>query len=146
MAKKTNEVVVEKDSKALEKSKNKLKKQARKRQEERETAKEDAVVDISLDKNLTLPSGPSGSSPIETVQKADPKASKQVPVVQADEDDSDNNSEVEAQETALTLKAKGKGKANGIKAFEQRELVALAFAGDNVVQVRSLSLTIFVHY
>jgi U3 small nucleolar RNA-associated protein 14 len=45
------------------------------------------------------------------------------------------NSEVEAQEAALTLK--GKSKASGIKAFEQRDLVAVAFAGDNVVQVRS---------
>jgi U3 small nucleolar RNA-associated protein 14 len=54
-------------------------------------------------------------------------------VVRADENDSDSNSEVEAQEAALTLK--GKGKTNGIKAFEQRDLIALAFAGDNVVQV-----------
>ena len=54
-------------------------------------------------------------------------------VVQVDEDESDSNSEVEVQERALTLK--GKGKENGIKAFEQRDLIALAFAGDNVVQV-----------
>lgn len=54
-------------------------------------------------------------------------------VVRADENESDSNSEVEAQEAALTLK--GKGKTNGIKAFEQRDLIALAFAGDNVVQV-----------
>jgi hypothetical protein len=43
--------------------------------------------------------------------------------------------EVGAQEAALTLK--GKGKANGIKVFEQQDLVSVAFAGDNVVQVRS---------
>lgn len=122
---------MQKNSNALDKSKNKLRKQPRKRQEEREKAKEDEVVEVSLDNALTLPSGPSGSSPSEPVQKA----GQQAPVVRADEDDSDNNSEVEAQEKAVTLK--GKGKASGIKAFEQRDLVALAFAGDNVVQVRS---------
>ena len=133
MTKKTNEAVVQKDSKALDKSKNKLKKQARKREEGREMAKEDGIVEISSDKVLTLPSAPSGSSPSESIRKTDQRASQQA--VQADEGESDSNSEVEAQETALTLK--GKRKANGIKAFEQRDLVAVAFAGDNVVQVRS---------
>ena len=125
---------MQKDSNALDKSKNKLKKKVRKREEEREKAKEDEIVEISLDKVLTLPSGPSSSTP-EPFRKADRKGSQQTSVAHADEDDSNNNSEVEAQETAVTLK--GKGKANGIKAFEQRDLVALAFAGDNVVQVRS---------
>ena len=124
---------MQKDSKALDKSKNKLKKQARKREEGREMAKEDGIVEISSDKVLTLPSAPSGSSPSESIRKTDQRASQQA--VQADEGESDSNSEVEAQETALTLK--GKRKANGIKAFEQRDLVAVAFAGDNVVQVRS---------
>ena len=55
--------------------------------------------------------------------------------VRAVEDDSDSNSEVGAQELELTLK--GKRKASSIKAFEQRDLVAAAFAGDNVVQVCS---------
>jgi U3 small nucleolar RNA-associated protein 14 len=31
---------------------------------------------------------------------------------------------------------KTKGKGQGVKAFEQRDLVALAFAGGNVVQAR----------
>ncbi|KAJ7638698.1 Utp14-domain-containing protein [Roridomyces roridus] len=48
-----------------------------------------------------------------------------------DEDD-DADSEVDAQEQALKTQAKGK-KAD-VKAFEQRDLVALAFAGDNVVR------------
>ena len=43
------------------------------------------------------------------------------------------SSEIEAQE--MDLNQKGKGKSKGVKAFEQRELVARAFAGDNVVQV-----------
>lgn len=47
------------------------------------------------------------------------------------DDDDEVHSEVEEQER---LEAKGKGRAKGVKAFEQRELVARAFAGDNVVQ------------
>ncbi|KAG6818499.1 hypothetical protein H0H93_004542 [Arthromyces matolae] len=53
-----------------------------------------------------------------------------VPREDGDEDD-DAHSEVDAQEHALELKAKGKAKLP--HAFEQRDLVALAFAGDNVV-------------
>ena len=135
MTKKTNEVVVQKDSKALDKSKNKLKKQARKRGEVREIAREEGVVEISLDKVLTLPSAPSDSNHSdEPVRKA---SQQQVSHVQTDEDESDSNSEMGAQEAALILK--GKRKAGGIKAFEQRDLIAVAFAGDNVVQVRSFS-------
>jgi U3 small nucleolar RNA-associated protein 14 len=133
LTKKTNEVVVQKESKALDKSKNKLKKQARKGEDVRELAKEDGVVEISLDKVLNFPSAPPNSNPSEPVRKADQKANQQAPVVQAD-DESDSNSEVGAQETAQTLK--GKRNASGIKAFEQRDLIAVAFAGDNVVQVR----------
>ena len=48
--------------------------------------------------------------------------------------DWDSNSGTEEQEKALSRK--GKGKSKGVKVFEQRVLVARAFAGDNVVQVR----------
>jgi U3 small nucleolar RNA-associated protein 14 len=47
------------------------------------------------------------------------------------------NSEVEAQEEALARKATARSK--GVKAFEQHDLVALAFAGDNIVEVRGRS-------
>jgi hypothetical protein len=72
LTKKTNEAVVQKESKALEKSKNKLKKKARKREEEVHEiiAKEDGVVEISLDKVLTLPPAPSDLNPSESVRKA----------------------------------------------------------------------------
>ena len=121
-----------------EQTKAKLKKQPQKREEERERAKEDGVVEISLD--MTLAAGTPDSTSLKSIRKTKRKTSQQVAVVHADADaeDSDGNSEVEAQETALTLT--GKGKTNGgTKAFEQRDLVALAFAGDNVVQVRSCS-------
>jgi U3 small nucleolar RNA-associated protein 14 len=53
---------------------------------------------------------------------------------------------VDAQEQALRLKGmmKGKGKAGkaAVMAFEQRDLVARAFAGDNVVRVPFFPFTL----
>lgn len=141
VSKKANEVVVSKDSKAVEKSKNKLKKAALRKGDEHERAKDDAVVEISLDTVLA-----SSSTTVLSSSKA-PPPTKKVNLTNGtgaginstldgdDSDDSDANLEIEAQEKALNLK--GKGKANGIQAFEQRELVALAFAGDNVISVCS---------
>ena len=123
-----------KDSKAVDKSKNKL----RKRQKDRDEAREDAVVEISLNDaiitNGTSSSEATATTPTSEVQlKMAPSASAAI----RDAGDSEVDSEVDEQEKALERKAKGKGKANGVKAFEQRDLVALAFAGDNVIQVRS---------
>ena len=136
-----HEVAVARDSGAADKSKAKLRKRAQKRVDERERAQEDAAVDISLSTVMTLP-GPSkaGDDSTSTSKTAQGKAKAQAPVAAADDDDSDSdaNSELEDQEQAAALKAtKGKGKA-AVKAFEQRDLVALAFAGDNVVQVRTV--------
>lgn len=103
-------MVVSKDSKALDKAKHRLDKQASNNPGERAKALDDAALQISLDNVLRLP-----------------LTSKEA------EDDSGEDSEIEAQENLL-LNGKGKGKANRV-AFQQRELVALAFAGDNVVQV-----------
>lgn len=122
VSKKVNAVVVGKDSKAADKSKNKLKKQASKREEQREKEKDDAVVEISMDHVLTSASSTKPSGPKVTATPAADSA-----------DDSESDSEIEAQESALDLKGKVNG--SGLKAFEQRDLVALAFAGDNVVQV-----------
>ncbi|KAG5724388.1 hypothetical protein E4T56_gene16087 [Termitomyces sp. T112] len=139
--KKNNEVVVSKDSTTMVKSKNKLKKLARKRGEEKAKAVDDALVEISVDKILTL----NGTSNATQSKTAHPKSARPAPSKaktvetslavasheDANDDDDDANSEVDAQENALELKAKGKGKLP--QAFEQRDLVALAFAGDNVV-------------
>jgi U3 small nucleolar RNA-associated protein 14 len=143
--KKASEVVVGKDSKPAEKAKNKLKKVNQKLDEERERAKDDAVVDISLDNVLASVSTSTSAAPLtsgpQPAQQTKAVPQKNVPVqpssgnADASDDSDDDNMELEAQE--LALKAKGKGKANGLKAFEQRDLVALAFAGDNVVQVYS---------
>ncbi|OCH95718.1 Utp14-domain-containing protein [Obba rivulosa] len=135
---KKHEVVVGKNSAALEKSKNKLRKQTKKRGEEKEKAKDDATVDISMTDVITLGAVSTAAGPSK--QKA-PAASSTSPTAQSharrsrdDDDESDVNSEVEEQEKALNRKGKGKGKANGVTAFQQRDLVALAFAGDNVVR------------
>ncbi|KIM35627.1 hypothetical protein M413DRAFT_449671 [Hebeloma cylindrosporum] len=140
VSKKANEVVVSKDSKAMDKSKNKLKKLALRKGDEQEKAKDDAVVEISVDTILassstTVLSSSKAPPPPLATQKAKltngKGAGKNLTGDEDDSEDSDANLEIEAQEQALDLK--GKGKANGIKAFEQRDLVALAFAGDNVV-------------
>lgn len=125
-----NEVVVGKSSDALDRSKNKLGKQAKKRVEEQERQKDDAVVEISTKDVMTMHHPPSASGS----QKKNLKGKGKVEETRVAFDDSDANSEVEEQEKALGQKGKMKAR----KAFEQRDLVARAFAGDNVVQVRVL--------
>lgn len=139
-AKKVNQVVVGKESKPADKSKNRLKKATEKQEELREQVKDDATVEISLD--TVLAPAPASTTAQPSNSKASQKSKSKAkdtgasltPAADADSDDSDDdNIELEAQEQELHLKGKGKG--NGLKAFEQRDLVALAFAGDNVVQV-----------
>ncbi|KAK0498773.1 Utp14-domain-containing protein [Armillaria luteobubalina] len=108
VSRKKNEVVVDKNSNLTDKFKNKLKKKAKKTEKETAMAQDDAVVEISVENVLTLGK-----------------------VADGDGDDSDCNSEVDAQEKMLETKTKKKGKN---VAFEQRDLVKMAFAGDNVVQ------------
>ena len=141
VSKKANEVVVSKDSKAADKSKNKLKKAALRKGGEQEKAKDDTVLEISLDTVLASSSTTvlsSSKAPLKANLTSGKAAGMNLTLDEDDSDDSDANLEIEAQEKALDLK--GKGRANGIKAFEQRDLVALAFAGDNVVSVCFLSL------
>ncbi|KAI6030997.1 small-subunit processome [Pisolithus marmoratus] len=135
LARKKNETVVHKNADALAKSANKLKKQAAKGKEEKERAQDDAVLEIEIDKALTIPDPPTTSSSAKKKGKAaqkpkqgnQPSPSAELP---ADDDDSDVHSEIEEQERIASQAVNTKG----IKAFQQRELVALAFAGDNVVE------------
>ncbi|KDQ62895.1 hypothetical protein JAAARDRAFT_202438 [Jaapia argillacea MUCL 33604] len=121
---KKNEVVVAKESASVDKSKNKLRKRMKKREEEKEKAKEDALVEISMDDVLVIDKPGASTSTTESEKK---KA--QEPRREGSEDEN-GDSEVEEQEKALERK----GKKGGVKPFEQRDLVARAFAGDNVVQ------------
>ncbi|KAE9395799.1 Utp14-domain-containing protein [Gymnopus androsaceus JB14] len=130
-SRKKNEVVVAKDSSQTAKSKHKLKKQTKKTEEEKARAKDDAVVEIEMDEVLVAPEGQnSGSIASKTKAKGKGKGNIQASSA-ADDSDSDSNSEVEEQEKMLQTKSK---KSKAVKAFEQRELVARAFAGDNVVK------------
>ncbi|KAK1223331.1 hypothetical protein PQX77_013808 [Marasmius sp. AFHP31] len=136
---KNNEIVVDKDSSLMTKSKNKLKKNATKKEEAKARERDDAVVEIQADavlkattgKDVKLNGKPKGKGKEKT-------KGKQVQVQgeegndQLSDSDSDLNPEVEAQEAALLAKKAKKGK--GPTAFEQRDLVARAFAGDNVVK------------
>lgn len=147
-ARKKNEAVVHKDASAQAKSANKLKKSTAGREEERERARDDAVLEIDLDNVLVMPDpAPPASSSKGKTKKAktrDKDTKKEKNEARAtnaadadgapDDGDSDVNSEVEEQEKALESTAQ-RNHGKGVKAFQQRELVALAFAGDNVVQV-----------
>ncbi|THH16329.1 hypothetical protein EW146_g4297 [Bondarzewia mesenterica] len=109
---KMNELVVGKDSKATEKSKNKLQKRQKVGEVEKEKKPEDAII---------------------LLRAKQCEAAKGTSIIEG-ADDLDENSEVEEQEKASERKGKGKASARRVKAFEQRDLVALAFAGDNAIQ------------
>jgi len=133
---KKHEVVVGKDSASAEKSKAKLRKRVKKREDEKEKAKDEAAVEISMTDIMTLgtssnvEAGP--SKPQAKGKQSRQKAGARAQAASADADDEEGvHSEVEEQEQ---LEAKGKSRTKGVKAFEQRELVARAFAGDNVIQ------------
>lgn len=131
---KKHEVAISKDSASAEKSKNKLRKRVKNLEEETELARNDATVDISLGNVMTLGVGSrvTGRSENGAARMDTSEPSKDT----GPEDDSDLNSEVDEQEHLLDRKGKGRAKGgNGVKAFAQRDLVAQAFAGDNVVQV-----------
>ncbi|KAJ3995838.1 Utp14-domain-containing protein [Lentinula boryana] len=141
---KKNEVVVDKDSSQTTKSRHKLKKQAKKTEEEKARAKDDALVEIEMDRVLTVSEAQQGQKKnvaskaiLNNTRQNQPKkkGKTQAPPSSgavSDDDDSDSdNSEVEEQEKMLLTKGK---KVKAVKAFEQRELVARAFAGDNVVR------------
>ncbi|TFY83338.1 hypothetical protein EWM64_g669 [Hericium alpestre] len=137
--KKRSEILVSKESKAVEKSKNRLRKQKEDHEDERAKAKEDAVLEINVDNILTVntteaSAGPSASSSSKKKTKA------AAGTATGDANDSDYNSEVDEQERTLAQKGKGKAKSHAVKAFEQRELVARAFAGDHVVRVSQPSI------
>jgi U3 small nucleolar RNA-associated protein 14 len=123
---KLNEVVISKESSATEKSKNKLRKRKQKGTDEKEKAKADAELEISTTDFLTLPSDNAGKTSAQVGARSRGEAAS----VQ-DAEGADESNEVNDQEKVLRLK----GSASRMAAIEQRDLVALAFAGDDVVQV-----------
>ncbi|CCL98912.1 uncharacterized protein FIBRA_00919 [Fibroporia radiculosa] len=139
---KKHEIAISKSSASAEKSKNRLWKRQMNLVEEKEKAQEDAAVDIVMTNVLTLDESSHKSARPSPKHSQSASITDQIPQSSRKNrehggSDSDANSEVDEQEMLLAQskgKGKGKGKANGVQAFEQRDLVALAFAGDNVVQ------------
>ncbi|KAL5535897.1 hypothetical protein ACEPAF_3991 [Sanghuangporus sanghuang] len=139
-----NELVVGRNVTRERKSEILMQKKKSKGTEEREIERDDAVVEISTDEVLLLrstdevaektgscgPSHPANEIAQEGNKRKDKKKDRKDKAKaerQPEDDDSEGNSELEEQEAALK-----KGKK--ITTFEQRELVARAFAGDNVIR------------
>jgi U3 small nucleolar RNA-associated protein 14 len=112
---KKNDIAVSKDSTSAVKAKNKLRKRQRETNDEMAKSHDDGVLEISPTDLLVASS--KGGRPTEPGSCS-----------------SDGDTEVEEQEDRL--KGKGKPRGGTKHVFKQRELVARAFAGDNVIQVR----------
>ncbi|VDC05781.1 unnamed protein product [Peniophora sp. CBMAI 1063] len=131
------EVAVGKNSKSADKFKDKLSKQQLRRAEEREAAAEDAELEIEPDQALVLSAAqPAVASSTNAKTRKASKGKDKTPPVEdvaatpGAGDSSESDSEVEVQE----LQLERKGTKQNAMAFKQRDLVAMAFAGDNVVQ------------
>ncbi|KZV71015.1 Utp14-domain-containing protein [Peniophora sp. CONT] len=132
------EVAVGKNSNSADKFKDKLSKQQLRREDEREAAAEDAELELEPDQALVLSTTKPASPATATSKTSKTKQSKGKRTAPAaanaadanDDDDSSSDSEVELQERQLERK----GGKQGAMAFKQRDLVAMAFAGDNVVE------------
>jgi len=134
-----NEVLIGKGSNAAALSKNALKKRMRKSLETVAQAKDDAVLEIDVNnvihekrssKPLTESKRGKKSRKTQDSKKFNANGLYVVqPNLETDEG-SDGDDELATKEV---------GRANRVKSFEQRELVARAFAGDDVVKVGSSS-------
>jgi len=111
---KRSEVAISKDSDTTTKTKNKLRKRQRETEDEVAKAREDAALEIAPT-DLLLASSQDGRRTRARTSASNP-----------DEDD-----EVEEQEKGLMQKAAD----SKLNAFRQKDLVTMAFAGDNVVEV-----------
>ena len=111
---KRSEVAVSRESDSVAKAKNKLRKRQRETEDEVAKARDDAVLEITPADLLLAPSQGSQRKRART-----------------SDSNSDEDDEVEEQEERL--KRKGAGKKH--HAFGQKDLVTMAFAGDNVVEV-----------
>lgn len=110
---KRSEVAVSRDSDSVSKAKNKLRKRQRETEDEVAKARDDAVLEISSADLLLARS----------------QGSRRTRAITSDSN-SDEDDEVEEQEERL----KRKGAGRKYNAFGQKDLVTMAFAGDNVVE------------
>lgn len=114
-----------KNSTFATKSKNTLKKQLDKTEEAQSREKDDEVVEISLDDALTISTLEKAQAQGKLGAPKDKGKGKAAVVDSAYRNSDDEGDDVEDHGEV----------GSGVKAFSQRELVALAFAGDNVVEV-----------
>ncbi|KAF8310820.1 Utp14-domain-containing protein [Clavulina sp. PMI_390] len=126
LSRKRNETLVSKDSGADAKSQAALKKQLARSQDALDREADDALVEIDVDVEAGFIPAPAEPEPAPKANagKSKAKGKKKATVVDGAYQDSDDEMDEDAP-------AQG---SNGVKAFKQRDLVALAFAGDNVIE------------
>lgn len=119
---KKSEIAISKDSTTAVKAKNKFRKRQKETEDEAAKVQEDAILDISSADLLV-------------------ESSKGTWQARPGDDNSDAADEVEGQEERLKQKGKPRGRTYTV--LEQRELVTKAFAGDNVIGVRTYLVSIW---
>lgn len=117
LSRKRNETLVSKDSAAHTKSQAALKKQLARSDDALAREADDALVEIDVDQAVVPPPAEITTGTLRVEQ------SSQISTVDSAFRDSDDEGD----------EANHQGR--NVKAFKQRDLVALAFAGDNVVEV-----------
>lgn len=130
VSRKKNEVVVGRDVSLARKSEARMKAQLSRTADGRTQATNDATVELDDTAVLTVSHNAANGSLESRKQKKKDKKKKARATkgnFDAGNDESDSDGEKEAQEEALLSGSKGR------RAFEQKDLVARAFAGDNVV-------------
>jgi len=133
LSRKTNQTLVSKGSAVDVKSQATLKKHLAQSEDALAHRAEDAVVEIDLDNPLSLPAVPGPPEATSAKQRKPNRNIKGTAVDSAFQDSDDEDV----------------GPDNGhqsAKAFKQRDLVALAFAGDNVVEVSDTRTAILSFY
>jgi U3 small nucleolar RNA-associated protein 14 len=131
-----NEVLVGKNNSATTLSKNALKKRQRKGVDAVAQAKDDSILEIDVNSIIHDKEGKDEPTPQPVKQPHKTQNSKKQQATSlhvvgpnlGTDDDSDDAEPV-IKETAMN------GRKNRMTAFEQRDLVARAFAGDHVVKV-----------
>jgi U3 small nucleolar RNA-associated protein 14 len=124
LSRKTNEALVSKGSAADVRSQAALKRQLARSEEALAHQAEDALVEIDLEDSLSFPTA-SVSSQTMNGKERKPGQNIAGSAVDSAFQDSDDDEDVN----------RGDNGEPSTKAFKQRDLVALAFAGDNVVEV-----------
>ncbi|KAM0791537.1 hypothetical protein ACM66B_005986 [Microbotryomycetes sp. NB124-2] len=130
LSRKANKAAVTKDARDADKVANKVSRHKAKQDDARMAEREDAQVDIDPSVVMSLPQKAADKPQInERAASRKHLASAQVVDDDSGDDDVEGDQDIEQDEDEIDAQ-RGKGKA----AIQQRELVAKAFAGDNVLE------------